>query len=137
MAALPAGALPGTGPKPTVTDAQGGGLQSQTTGGNRGTAKRIENWPLVRLNEVMKNEKHDQPRSGRAHFHLATLRLQQLCLKTIPFADISRTVARIHFRIEQMEAVLAGCARKDFRAVQSRSVSSSWVRAMKSQNQSA
>ena len=36
-----------------------------------------------------------------------------------------------------MEAVLAGCARKDFRAVQSRSVSSSWVRAMKSQNQSA
>jgi hypothetical protein len=46
---------------------------------------------------------------------------------------IDRTVAEIHFRIEQMEAVLAGCSAKDLRAAQSRSVSSSCGRAMKSQ----
>src|SRR5882762_1000731 len=113
MAALPAGALPGTGPKPTGTDAQGGGLQSQTTGGNRGTAKRIENWPLVRLNEVMKNEKHDQPRSGRAHFHLATLRLQQLCLKTIPFADISDGVPEFGVRCTPAPTVGNGANGRD------------------------
>lgn len=36
-----------------------------------------------------------------------------------------------------MEAVLVGLAMKALSAVQSRSVNSAWVRAMKSQNQSA
>src|SRR5579863_5797653 len=46
-------------------------------------------------------------------------------------------VARIHFRMEQMEAVFSGSARKLLRARQRRSVSCSGVRAKKSQNQSA
>ena len=46
-------------------------------------------------------------------------------------------IAKIHFRIEQMEAVLEGWSMKLLRAVQSRPVSSSEERAMKSQNQSA
>lgn len=49
----------------------------------------------------------------------------------------SRTVAKNHFRMEQMEAVLSGWSMKERKAVQSRSVNASSVRAMKSQNQSA
>ena len=50
---------------------------------------------------------------------------------------MARAIAINHFRIEQMEAVLEGASMKLLSAVQSRSVSSSGVRAMKSQNQSA
>jgi len=48
-----------------------------------------------------------------------------------------RPVATTHFRMEQSEAVLSGWSRKDFGAVQRRSVNSLGVLAMQSQNQSA
>jgi len=48
-----------------------------------------------------------------------------------------RTVARIHFRMEQIAAVLPGCVMNAFNARQSRSDNASCVWAMKSQNQSA
>lgn len=41
-----------------------------------------------------------------------------------------RVIARNHFRMEQLEAILAGSSMKLLSAVQSRSVSSSEVRAM-------
>ncbi len=55
----------------------------------------------------------------------------------LPAALVIRVIAKNHFRMVQAEAVLAGWSMKLLRAVQSRSVNSSDVRAKKSQNQSA
>lgn len=101
------------------------------------------------------------PCLGQRHIHAYQVRKRRWHAfrnaPASPFGDVSRIVSRgdtsfvagrsrtattrvilkNHFRMEQMEAVFSGWARKDLMAVQRRSVSSCSVRAMKSQNQSA
>src|SRR5882724_44434 len=95
MAALPAGALSGTGQKPTGADAQGGGLQSQTAGGHPGMATDLEKSPLNRMKERMKNEKLDDLENGQSMFAAARRHRDHSLSKTTPFADISIGIAFI------------------------------------------
>src|SRR5438093_1122987 len=89
MAVLPAGALPGTGPQPTGTDAQGGGLQSQTAGGHPGSANDIESLHLERAMEPMKNKNHDELDGDKSIFASPRCCGDHSISKAIPFADIS------------------------------------------------
>jgi hypothetical protein len=66
MAALPAGALSGTGQKSTGTDAQSGGLQPQTAGGYHGKAKRVENTALKKIIERMKTKNLDEDDANKS-----------------------------------------------------------------------
>src|SRR5665213_3139927 len=94
MAALPAGALPGAGAKPTGTHAQGGGLQPQTAGGHLGTAQRIANASLKKINERMKPKNLDDLDGHQSIFAAPRCRCVRSISKTTPFADISFSVAR-------------------------------------------
>src|SRR5665213_704541 len=89
MAALPAGALPGAGAKPTGTHAQGGGLQPQTAGGHLGTAQRIANASLKKINERMKPKNLDDLDGHQSIFAAPRCRCVRSISKTTPFADIS------------------------------------------------
>src|SRR5665213_131103 len=92
MAALPAGALPGAGAKPTGTHAQGGGLQPQTAGGHLGTAQRIANASLKKINERMKPKNLDDLDGHQSIFAAPRCRCVRSISKTTPFADISNSV---------------------------------------------
>src|ERR1039458_8362316 len=89
MAALPAGALPGIGTQPTGTDAQSGGLQSQTAGGPFGTARNVEKAPQMKTNARMKIRNHDENEANQSLFARAGHRSAHPFSKTTPFADIS------------------------------------------------
>ena len=93
MAALPAGALLGTGQKPTGTDPQGGGLQSQTAGGNTGKAKSLESLQMERAIEPMKNKNQNELDGeldgDKSIFDATHCRRDRSLSKTTPFADIS------------------------------------------------
>src|SRR5665213_3454531 len=92
MAALPAGALLGTDQKPTGTDAQGGGLQSQTTGGHPRTARRIEPSHPNRLVARKKNKNHDELEGDKLISATSCFDCNISVSKTTPFADISKVL---------------------------------------------
>src|ERR1039458_9351479 len=92
MAALPAGALPGIGTQPTGTDAQSGGLQSQTAGGPFGTARNVEKAPQMKTNARMKIRNHDENEANQSLFARAGHRSAHPFSKTTPFADISEGI---------------------------------------------
>src|ERR1035438_4806075 len=92
MAALPAGALPGIGTQPTGTDAQSGGLQSQTAGGPFGTARNVEKAPQMKTNARMKIRNHDENEANQSLFARAGHRSAHPFSKTTPFADISKGI---------------------------------------------
>src|SRR5438876_11449413 len=97
MAALSTRALSGAGEKPVGTDAQGGGLQSQTAGGHLGSAKRLVNTTQKQMNGRMKTKNHDDSDRHQSIFAAARCRRDHSISKTTTFADISfRVVICFH-----------------------------------------
>ena len=79
------------------------------------------------------------PFAGSFHWRFSVLPLMKWRVMAGRWVILyaARPDAGIHFRMEQIEAVLSGWFMQARKAVQSRSESSCSVRAMKSQNQSA